>query len=80
MLLVIMQQLQYTLTECFKSLPYDAVINENAANISGGEKQKISILRALLKNLDACTRRANICAGRCQLRGTKDVLTSIKAL
>jgi len=27
-------------------------INENAANISGGEKQKLSILRALLKNPD----------------------------
>ena len=40
------------LSECFKSLPYDAIINENAANISGGEKQKISILRALLKNPD----------------------------
>ena len=29
---------------------YQSVINENAANISGGEKQKLSILRALLKD------------------------------
>lgn len=31
---------------------YDTIINENAANLSGGEKQKISLLRALLKNPD----------------------------
>ena len=31
---------------------FDTVINENAANISGGEKQKLSIMRALLKNPD----------------------------
>jgi len=36
------------------SLPnqYETLINENAINISGGEKQKISILRAILKNTD----------------------------
>jgi len=28
------------------------IINENSANISGGEKQKLSLLRALLKNCD----------------------------
>jgi ATP-binding cassette subfamily C protein len=28
---------------------FETVINENAANISGGEKQKISLLRALMK-------------------------------
>ncbi len=34
-----------------KSLPngLDTVINENSSNLSGGEKQKLSILRALLK-------------------------------
>jgi len=31
---------------------FETVINENAANISGGEKQKLSMLRALLKNPD----------------------------
>ena len=30
----------------------ETIINENAANISGGEKQKLSILRALIKNPD----------------------------
>jgi len=42
------------LTTCFNGLPngLDTLINENAANVSGGEKQKISIMRALLKNPD----------------------------
>ena len=42
------------LNNWFYALPnrLDIVISENAANISGGEKQKISILRALLKNPD----------------------------
>lgn len=31
---------------------YETVINEGSVNISGGEKQKVSILRALLKNPD----------------------------
>ena len=31
---------------------FEATINESAANVSGGEKQKISILRALIKNPD----------------------------
>ena len=31
---------------------FETIINENAANISGGEKQKISILRALIKDSD----------------------------
>ena len=37
-----------------QSLPngLDTVINENGNNISGGEKQRISIARALLKNAD----------------------------
>ena len=37
-----------------KSLPngLDTVINENGNNISGGEKQRISIARMLLKNGD----------------------------
>lgn len=37
-----------------KSLPngLDTVINENGNNISGGEKQRISIARMLLKNVD----------------------------
>jgi len=30
----------------------DTAINESAANVSGGEKQKLSLLRALLKNPD----------------------------
>ena len=30
----------------------DTVINENGNNISGGEKQRISIARTLLKNTD----------------------------
>ena len=37
-----------------ESLPLglDTVINENENNISGGEKQRISIVRTLLKNTD----------------------------
>ena len=37
-----------------ESLPLglDTVINENGNNISGGEKQRISIARTLLKNTD----------------------------
>ena len=37
-----------------QSLPngLDTVVNENAVNLSGGEKQKISLLRALLKDPD----------------------------
>ena len=37
-----------------ESLPdgLDTVINENGNNISGGEKQRISIARTLLKNAD----------------------------
>lgn len=40
------------LSECLRRLSYEAVISESATNISGGEKQKISILRVLLKNPD----------------------------
>jgi len=37
-----------------ESLPeqFDTVINESATNISGGEKLKISIIRAILRNPD----------------------------
>ena len=42
------------LTEFVASLPkgIDTVINEKAANLSGGEKQKISLIRAFLKDPD----------------------------
>jgi len=42
------------LDPCISNLPnhLETMINENAANVSGGEKQKFSILRALLKDPD----------------------------
>ena len=42
------------LEEFIESLPHglDTIINERASNLSGGEKQKIAILRALMKKPD----------------------------
>ncbi len=40
------------LSEFFEKLPngINTIVNENAMNLSGGEKQKLSLLRILLKN------------------------------